>query len=101
MLDPGVRIDAARALAIGLVQEVVPAGQARARALELAERMAGYPQASLRADRAAALATFGIGLDDGLYLESGRGRPTVRDPEMMEGLSTFASGPRPEAPRPA
>ena len=100
MLETGIRIDARRALAIGLVQEVVPAGQALPRALELAERMAEYPQASLRADRAAALATFGLNLDDGLLLESGRCRPTVRESEMLAGLVRFASGPRPEAPRP-
>jgi enoyl-CoA hydratase len=99
MLETGIRIDARRAQAIGLVQEVVPAGQALPRALELAERMAGYPQASLRADRAAALATFGMSLDEGLFLETGRCRPTVREAEMMAGLAQFASGPRPEAPR--
>src|SRR6266545_4268323 len=53
MIETGVRIDAQRALAIGLVQEVVPA--ALDRALELADRIAGYPQASLRTDRAATL----------------------------------------------
>ena len=100
MLETGIRIDAGRALAIGLVQEVVPAGQALPRALELAERMAEYPQASLRADRAAALGTFGLNLDDGLLLETGRCRPTVREAEMFAGLARFASGPRPDAPRP-
>ena len=57
MIETGVRIDAQRALAIGLVQEVVPEGQALDRALELADRIAGYPQASIRTDRAATLAT--------------------------------------------
>jgi enoyl-CoA hydratase len=101
MLESGIRIDARRAQEIGLVQEVVPPGQALSRALELAERIAGYPQASLRADRSAALCTFGLGLDDGLTLETGRCRPTVREKEMAAGLEQFASGPRPEAPRPA
>jgi enoyl-CoA hydratase len=101
MLETGIRIDAARAMAIGLVQEVVPVGQALPRALELAERVAGYPQASLRADRGAALATYGMALDDGLYLESGRCRPSAFAPETSAGLRQFASGPRPEAPRPA
>lgn len=100
MLETGIRIGAERAMAIGLVQEVVPAGEALGRALELAERMAGYPQASLRADRAATLATYGVGLDEGLFLESGRGRPTLREQEMTEGLDRFASGRRPDPPRP-
>jgi enoyl-CoA hydratase len=118
MIETGVRIDAARAQSIGLVQEVVPArgtggvsptGAAEAatgnpaldRALELADRIAGYPQASLRADRAATLATYGVSLEAGLFMESGICRPTGSDPEMLEGLRNFVSGNRPEAPRPA
>ena len=100
MIETGVRIDAQRAMAIGLVQEVVAEGAALERALELADRIAGYPQASIRTDRAAALATWGLSLDNGLYLESGLCRPTVTEPEMLEGLRNFAAGNRPEAPRP-
>jgi enoyl-CoA hydratase len=101
MIETGVRIDAQRALAIGLVQEVVSEGAALGRALELADRIAGYPQASIRADRAATLATYGLELDNGLFLESGIGRPTAADPAMIEGLRNFVTGNRPEAPRPA
>jgi enoyl-CoA hydratase len=101
MIETGVRIDAQRALAIGLAQEVVAEGAALDRALELADRIAGYPQASIRADRAATLATWGLELDNGLYLESGLGRPTATDPDMIEGLRNFVTGNRPEAPRPA
>ena len=101
MIETGARIDAQRAMAFGLVQEVVPAGTALDRALELADRIAGYPQASLRADRAATLATWGLSLDAGLYMETGLCRPTVSDPEMLEGLRNFVSGNRPDAPRPA
>ena len=101
MIETGARIDAARAMAFGLVQEVVAAGAALDRALELADRIAGYPQASLRADRAATLATWGLSLDAGLYMEAGLCRPTAFDPEVAEGLRNFVSGSRPEAPRPA
>jgi enoyl-CoA hydratase len=100
MIETGARIDAARAMAFGLVQEVVAAGAALDRALELADRIAGYPQASLRADRAATLATWGLSLDAGLYMEAGLCRPTAFDPEVAEGLRQFRSGNRPEAPRP-
>jgi enoyl-CoA hydratase len=101
LIETGARIDAERAMAFGLVQEVVPAGAALDRALELAERIAGYPQASLRTDRAATLATWGLSLESGLYMEAGLCRPTASDPEMLEGLRNFVSGKRPEAPRPA
>jgi enoyl-CoA hydratase len=100
MIETGARIDAPRAMAFGLVQEVVPAGAALDRALELAERIAGYPQASLLADRAATLATWGLSLDAGLYMEAGLCRPTAADPEVAVGLRDFVSGNRPEAPRP-
>lgn len=100
LIETGVRIDAARAQAMGLVQEVVAPGAALDRALELAGRIAGYPQSSLRTDRAATLAAFGD-LQAGLYMESGLGRPAANDPEMIEGLRNFVAGNRPEAPRPA
>lgn len=101
LIETGIRIDARRALAIGLVQEVVPVGRALPRALELAEAIAGYPQASVRADRAAALATFGLSLAEGLDLEAEVCRAPVADPEMWAALARFAAGERPEAPRPA
>jgi len=101
MIETGIRIDAPRAMAIGLVQEVVAEGAALDRALELADRIAGYPQTSLRTDRAATLATFGLDLEAGLFMEAGICRPTGSDPEMFEGLRNFVAGNRPEAPRPA
>jgi enoyl-CoA hydratase len=100
MIETGVRIDAQRAMAFGIVQEVVPEATALDRALELADRIAGYPQASLRTDRAATLATYGVSLDAGLFMESGLGRPAATAPETLEGLRNFVAGNRPEAPRP-
>ena len=100
MIETGVRIDAERALAMGFVQEIVPAGQALARALELAERIAGYPHASLVADRAAMLATWGLSLRDGLRFEVENCMPTGAVPEMAAGLARFAAHDRPDAPRP-
>ncbi len=93
LIETGVRIDASTALRIGLLQEVVPAGTALSRSAELAERIAGYPQASLVADRESAITL------DGIEAERVRGEPTVRDPDMARGLERFASGDRPEAPR--
>jgi enoyl-CoA hydratase len=100
LLVTGVRIDARRAYDMGLVQELVPAGAALDRAAELAERVATYPQASLRVDRASVLEAFDRPLGDGLVLERERGIPTVFDPELAEALQRFAAGDRPEAPRP-
>jgi enoyl-CoA hydratase len=52
----GRPVTAAEALAIGLANRVVATGTARAAAIALAEEIAAFPQACLRADRASALA---------------------------------------------
>lgn len=101
LIETGVRIDARRAFDLGLVQEVVNEGRALERALELAFRMAQYPQASLRADRAATLATWGLSLAEGLRLEVETCLPTASDPEMRAGLERFADHHRDDAPRSA
>jgi enoyl-CoA hydratase len=101
LLETGARIDARRALEIGFVQEIVPTGGALDRAIELAQHVAAYPnQPGIRADRTAALATFGLSLDDGLLLEARVVRPTLWSDEMLAGLERFAGGARDESPRP-
>lgn len=92
LIETGVRVDASAALRMGLVQEVVPAGAALDRALELATRIADYPQSSMRADRTSAIAL------DGIEAERLRGEPTVATDEMAKGLERFRSGDRPEPP---
>lgn len=101
LIETGMRIDAAHALRIGFVQEVVPVGTALDRSLEIAQRVAEYPQSSLRADRRAAIATYGFGLDEGMMMERAGGMATLTDPEMAQGLQKFLSDARPEPPRPA
>ncbi|MEX0873734.1 MAG: enoyl-CoA hydratase-related protein [Actinomycetota bacterium] len=93
LIETGARIDAQTALRIGLVQELVQPGKALERALELAARIAEYPQSSLVADRESALTL------DGIEAEARRGEKTVGVEEMAEGLERFRSGDRPEAPR--
>jgi len=102
LLETGARIDAQRACAIGFLQEVVPEGQALARALELAGTIASYPNfAAIRADRQAALATHGLSLDEGLQLEARVVRPTLASEELAAGLARFAAGARDPSPRPS
>jgi enoyl-CoA hydratase len=98
LLETGARLPARRAYELGLVQEVVPPGQALTRALELAEAMTAYPQASIRADRAATLDSAAKALDDGLLHERGLVVPTLGDPEMALGLDRFRDHDRPEPP---
>ena len=51
MLFTAERLDAQRALAVGLLNRVVAPGEALATALELAERMAGLSQLTMRASK--------------------------------------------------
>ncbi len=100
MIETGVEIDAARALVMGLAQEVVPAGTAVTRALELAHHIAGYSQGGIRADRKAAIATLGLSIQDGLDLEVELCHAPALAPEAVAGMRRFAEGSRPEPPRP-
>ena len=100
MIETGMEIDAPHALRIGLAQEVVPAGTALKRALELAEHIAGYAQTGIRADRQAALATIGLSLEDGLDLEAQLCHAPALGPEAAAGMRRFADGSRPAPPRP-
>jgi enoyl-CoA hydratase len=100
LIEAGVQIDVWQAKAMGFVQEIVPKGQSLARALDLAEHIASYPQQSLVHDRAQALAAFHRPLAEGVREERETGVPTLSDPEMAEGLAKFARGDRPEPPRP-
>jgi enoyl-CoA hydratase len=100
LTETGIRIGAQRAKLIGLVQEVVPAGRALERALELAERMVDYPQASLQADRSSTLAALAMPLAEGLAQEERDGFATLSDPDLAAGLERYVSGNRPAPPAP-
>jgi enoyl-CoA hydratase len=89
LMETAERINARRALQMGLVQEVVPTGEALSRAVELAERIAAFPQKSLLADRSAALATFGLSLEEGLAHEAAVGHRTAAEAEFREGVQRF------------
>ena len=56
----GRAVDAQEAYAIGLANRLVPAGQAREKAEELAAELAALPQGCMRADRLSALAQWGL-----------------------------------------
>jgi enoyl-CoA hydratase len=99
LIETGVMIDAAQALGLGLVQEVVAEGAALERALELARAISSYPQLSLRNDRRAAIEGLSLALPEGLDLERRLHEDSLRDPAMVEGLRRYATGDRPQPPR--
>jgi enoyl-CoA hydratase len=86
----GRPVEAEEAHRIGLVNEVTEPGAHLDRALELAERLASFPQETMLADRRAAIDGFGLPLADGLDLERRLGRETLVT--AMEGAARFAAG---------
>jgi enoyl-CoA hydratase len=86
----GRLVDAAEALAMGLVTEVVPDGGALERALAMAQGLAAFPQATMLADRRAAIEGLGRPLADGLALEARAGAAVFADAQA--GAARFAGG---------
>jgi len=100
LIETGAVIDADQAFRIGLVQEVVPEGQALPRALELAETISKYPQICLKNDRRATYGGLSMPLSEGIRLEAKIHESTLANPEMVEGLRRYAAGHRAPFPRP-
>jgi len=86
----GRPVAAEEAQRIGLVNQVVAAGKHLERALELAERIAAFPQETMLADRRAAIEGFGLPLADGLALEHRLGREVLD--VAARGAARFAAG---------
>ena len=86
----GRAVDAQEALAIGLVNRVVPRGQARAAAEQLAHELAALPQAALRADRTSAYLQHDLDLPAALAQELELGSRALA--EGVQGAGRFADG---------
>jgi enoyl-CoA hydratase len=86
----GRPVEAEEALRIGLVNEIVEPGKHLERALELAERIAAFPQETMLADRRAAIEGFGLPLEQGIALEHKLGRETLH--VAVQGARRFADG---------
>jgi enoyl-CoA hydratase len=86
----GRPVEAEEALRIGLVNEIAAPGKHLERALELAERIAAFPQETMLADRRAAIEGFGLPLAEGIALEHKLGRETLH--VAVSGAKRFAGG---------
>lgn len=87
----GRPVEAAEALQMGLVNRVVPTGEALAAATALAEQLAAFPQVCLRADRASAYRQWDLPLDAALRSEGAHGVPVVMA-EGAAGAERFVAG---------
>lgn len=87
----GRAVDAAEALAIGLADRVVPAGQALRAAQELAASLAAFPQTCLRSDRASVLDAEGLDEAAALASEFAHGQAALSS-ETLGGAARFVAG---------
>jgi enoyl-CoA hydratase len=88
----GRPVAAAEALAIGLVDRVVPPGQARTAAEALAGELATLPQACLRSDRASALEATSLTEEEAMANEFLHGLRVLSAPGFAEGVQRFVDG---------
>lgn len=86
----GRPVDAWEAERIGLVNRVVPVGQARAEAEALAHQLAALPQTCLRHDRLSLLESEGLEEDEALATEHRHGLVSLE--EAVAGAQRFVAG---------
>jgi enoyl-CoA hydratase/carnithine racemase len=86
----GRMVPAEEALAMGLLTQIVPAGQHLERALEIAEALAAFPQDTMLADRMAAIQGIGMTFEDGLANEAKNG--LMLHATSQTGAARFAAG---------
>jgi enoyl-CoA hydratase len=90
MILLGRAVEAEEARQIGLVNELAEPGRHLERALELAERIAAFPQETMLSDRRAALEGAGLPLAEGLELERRLGREVLA--VAARGAARYAAG---------
>lgn len=88
----GRPVGAGEALAMGLVNRVVPKGKAREEAERLAAELAAFPQTCMRNDRQAVYRGIGLEFPAGLELEFRLGMQTLQSGEALEGATRFSKG---------
>jgi enoyl-CoA hydratase len=87
----GRKVAAAEAYRIGLCEQVVPQGMARAAAEEMARQIARFPQAAVLADRRSVYESYGLGVREGLKREWANG-VDAHFKEGAAGATRFAGG---------
>ncbi len=89
LIMTGEIIKADRALAIGLVDEVVPADELREKTLEMARTIASKSPIALKAAKESILASRRMPLDEGLKFERAWFSLLFSTEDMDEGVSAF------------
>ncbi|WP_395703916.1 crotonase/enoyl-CoA hydratase family protein [Aquabacterium sp.] len=92
MILTGRAVDAEEALRWGLVDRVVPDGQAQAAAIALAQDLARLPQRCLRNDRLSAIRQWDLDSDAAMRFELRQGQDTLASGETAGGAARFTAG---------
>jgi enoyl-CoA hydratase len=87
----GRKVTAEESLRIGLCEQVVPHGEARATAESMARTIARFPQAAVRADRRSAIESYGTSVREGMLREWHNG-VEAHFKEGAAGAARFAGG---------
>jgi enoyl-CoA hydratase len=90
MILTGRAVKADEALAMGLVNRVVPVGSARSAAEDLARELAEFPQAAMRGDRLSSYEQWDLVRDQALANELAHGIPALE--EGVKGAERFEGG---------
>lgn len=88
----GRGVGAEEALAMGLVDRVVPTGEALAAASALANDIAAHPQVCMRNDRRSALEQWGKDSAEAMANETELGRASLASGEALAGARSFQAG---------
>jgi len=90
MMFTGKRVDAARALAMGLVNQVVPPSEVMNAARELAREICQCAPLAVQAIKKSMRRTEGMSLDEALWCENALGLPLYDTEDYEEGRKAFA-----------
>jgi enoyl-CoA hydratase len=88
----GRGVSGEEAVRMGLVNRLVPPGEALPAAVALAQELAAFPQRCLRADRASLLAGWSQPVEEAMRQEFEGGLAVVRSGETAQGARRFADG---------
>jgi enoyl-CoA hydratase/carnithine racemase len=94
----GRRVGAAEAERIGLADRLVPPGQARDHALELASLIAGNSPVAVRAAKRALRRGWGTAIETGLEIEDAAWRTAAFSADRREGIAAFDEKRQPDWP---
>ena len=88
----GRSVDAAEALAMGLINRCVRDGEALTTAMEVAQKLSSFPQTAMRQDRLSAIEQWGLSYQEAIANEISHGQATVASGETALGAKSFGSG---------